>query len=35
MIFRTVNGELMEININDYITDIEYYKRIMIIMTKN
>jgi hypothetical protein len=29
MIFRDKNGKLVEININDYITDGEYYKKLM------
>ena len=29
MLFRTKTGELVEIKINDFLTDEEYYKKIM------
>ena len=29
MLFRKYNGELVEININDFLTDNDYYKKIM------
>uniref|UniRef100_A0A6C0AYC1 Uncharacterized protein n=1 Tax=viral metagenome TaxID=1070528 RepID=A0A6C0AYC1_9ZZZZ len=29
MLFRKYNGELVEININDFLTDTDYYKEIM------
>ena len=28
MLIRSLNGKLVEININDYLNDIEYYKEI-------
>ncbi len=35
MIYRNSKGELIEININDYINDVAYYKKILFINKGN
>ena len=34
MLIRSYNGKLIEININDYLTDNEYYKELLNIIIK-